>query len=159
MLFAAIMTDSVLRVHADTRFLILLNIIRLTVVAIAIGLFLRWFGLMGAVLVTLLSTLTAKGVGIARVRKLLGCSFRQVLPWKGLASILAITATAMLPAVLLKPVLGLPLLLSFLVSGALFTLSYAALLWYCGPLKDSERHLVARWLQSPISWVSGNRRA
>jgi O-antigen/teichoic acid export membrane protein len=159
MLFAAIMTDSVLRVHADTRFLILLNIIRLTVVAIAIGLFLRWFGLMGAVLVTLLSTLTAKGVGIARVRKLLGCSFGQVLPWKGLASILAITATAMLPAVLLKPVLGLPLLLSFLVSGALFTLSYAALLWYCGPLKDSERHLVARWLQSLISWVSGNRRA
>jgi O-antigen/teichoic acid export membrane protein len=159
MLFAAIMTDSVLRVHADTRFLILLNIIRLAVVAVAIGLFLKWFGLMGAVLVTLLSTLTAKGVGIARVRKLLGCGFRQVLPWKSLASILAITGAAMLPAILLKPVLGLPLLASFLVSGALFTLGYAALLWFCGPLKDSERRVVVQWLQSPVSWVSGNRRA
>jgi O-antigen/teichoic acid export membrane protein len=159
MLFAAIMTDSVLRVHADTRFLILLNIIRLAVVAVAIGLFLKWFGLMGAVLVTLLSTLTAKGVGIARVRKLLGCGFHQVLPWKSLASILAITGAAMLPAILLKPVLGLPLLASFLVSGALFTLGYAALLWFCGPLKDSERRVVVQWLQSPVSWVSGNRRA
>ncbi|HEY3860169.1 MAG TPA: polysaccharide biosynthesis C-terminal domain-containing protein [Gammaproteobacteria bacterium] len=159
MLFAAIMTDSVLRVHADTRFLIVLNIIRLSVVAIAIGLFLRWFGLMGAVLVTLLSTLTAKSVGIARVRKLMGCSLARVLPWKSLASILVITGVSMLPAVLLKPVLDLPLLPSLLVAGALFSLSYAGLLWFFGPLKDSERRIVAQWLQTPVSRVTGNRRA
>lgn len=159
MLFAAIMTDSVLRVHADTRFLIFINIIRLTVVALAIGLFLRYFGLMGAVLVTLVSTLTAKCVGIVRAKKLLGCTLGRVLPWKSLASILAITAAAMLPALLLRPVLDLPLLPSFLVSGAMFALAYAALIWFCGPLKDSERRMVAQWLQSPLSWVSGNRRA
>lgn len=159
MLFAAIMTDSVLRVHADTRFLIFINIIRLAVVAGAIGVFLKYFGLMGAVLVTLLSTLTAKGVGIVRVRKLLDCSFGQVLPWKGLASILAITVLAMLPAFWLKSALDLPLLPSLLASGASFALAYAGLLWFCGPLKDSERRVVAQWLQSPVSWVSGNRRA
>jgi O-antigen/teichoic acid export membrane protein len=159
MLFAAIMTDSVLRVHADTRFLIFINIIRLTVVAVAIGLFLRYFGLMGAVLVTLLSTLTAKGIGIVRVRKLLGCSFGRVLPWKALASTLAITAAAMLPAIWFKSVLDLPLLPALLVAGAVFTLAYAGLIWFCGPLKVSERQVVTQWLHYPVSWVSGNRRA
>jgi hypothetical protein len=65
----------------------------------------------------------------------------------------------MLPAVLLKPVLDLPLLPSLLVSGALFSMSYAGLLWFFGPLKDSERRIVAQWLQTPVSRVTGNRRA
>jgi O-antigen/teichoic acid export membrane protein len=159
MLFAAIMTDSVLRVHADTRFLILINVIRLGVVAAAIGLFLHAFGLMGAVLVTLLSTITGKLVGIMRLRKLMDCTFSQVLPWKALGAIVAITVVAMLPPLLLKSVLALPLFPSLLVSGLLFGFGYLGLLWSFGPLKDSERKVVARRLQAPLSWAGGSRRA
>jgi O-antigen/teichoic acid export membrane protein len=157
MLFAAVMTDSVLRVHADTRFLILINVIRLSVVAVAIGIFLHAFGLMGAVLVTLLSTVTAKSIGILRVSKLMGCSFARVLPWKDLGIIVAITAVAMLPALLLKPVLALPLLPSLLVSGLLFGMAYLGLLWFFGPLKEPERRMAAQWLQTPVSWASSRR--
>lgn len=159
MLFAAIMTDSILRVHADTRFLIFINVVRLSVVAAAIGLFLHAFGLMGAVLVTLLSTMTAKTVGILRVRKLMGCSLAQVLPWKGLGTIVAITGVAMLPPLLLKTLLTLPLLPSLLVSSLLFGLGYLSLMWYCGPLTVSERRMVAQRLQAPVSWAGGSGRA
>ena len=159
MLFAAIMTDSVMRVHADTRFLILINVIRLSVVGAAIGLFLHVFGLMGAVLVTLLSTLTAKSIGVLRIRQLMGCSLAQVLPWGALGRIVLITAAAMLPPLLLGPVLGLPLLPAFLVSGLLFGLGYLALLGCFGPLRDSERKQVAQRLHAPVSWAGGSRRA
>ena len=158
MLFAAIMTDSVMRVHADTRFLIVINVIRLAVVASAIGLFLHAFGLMGAVLVTLLSTVTAKCVGVLRIRRLMGCSLARVLPWKALAQTVAVTGAAMAPPLLLKPVLALPLLPSLLVSGLLFGLGYLGLLWCFGPLKDSERKTVAQRLQAPMSWAGGSRR-
>lgn len=159
MLFSALMTDSVLRVYARTRFLIIQNILRLMVVALCITWFLGHFGLIGAVIVTLLAQLTAKIAGIWRIRALLGCGVARVLPWGSLAATLAVTAAAMLPPVLLKPVLNLSPLPSLLVSGALYAASFMGLMWFCGPLKNSERRLAKHWLQLPVTWVSGNRRA
>jgi len=157
MFFAAVMTDSVLRVNADTRFLIIQNVIRLAVVAVAILWFLDTFGLMGAVLVTLLSTLTAKVVGLSRICTLMACRPKDVLPWKSLAGIVAITATAMLPAQVLKPFLHMPLLPSLLVTGAVYGLGFLILLWVFGPLKPTEKRVAAQWLQLPVTWVTGNR--
>ena len=157
MFFAAVMTDSVLRVNADTRFLIVQNLIRLGVVAVAIFWFLDLFGLMGAVLVTLLSTLTAKVVGLSRICRLMGCSPKDVLPWKSLAGTAAITVVAMVPAQLLKPFLHMPLLPALLVTGAVYGLGFVSLLWICGPLKPAEKRMAAQWLQLPVTWVTGNR--
>lgn len=157
MFFAAVMTDSVLRVNADTRFLIIQNVMRLAVVAVAILWFLDTFGLMGAVLVTLLSTLTAKVVGLSRICKLMACSPKEVLPWKSLAGIVAITAAAMLPAQVLKPFLHMPLLPSLLVTGAVYGLGFLALLWVFGPLKPAEKRTAVQWMQLPVAWVTGNR--
>ncbi len=159
MLFAAIMTDSVLRVRADTRFLILLNVIRLSVVALSIGLLMAGFGLMGAVLATLLSTVTAKTVGIVRIRKLMDCRFADILPWKALAEIVLIAAVAMVPALLLKSLLALPLLPSLLLTGIVYGLGYLGLMWGFGPLRDDERRLTLQYLQLPAAWAGGNRRA
>jgi O-antigen/teichoic acid export membrane protein len=159
MLFAAIMTDSVIRVNADTRFLIVLNFIRLAVVAVSIGLLIAGFGLMGAVLATLLSTVTAKGVGLWRIRKHMGCGFRDILPWKDLGAIVALTAAAMVPALLLKALLALPLFPALLVSGAAYSLAYLVLMWFFGPLHAEERQLVSRYLQLPAAWLDGDRRA
>jgi len=159
MLFAAIMTDSVLRVHADTRFLVVLNLLRLLVVASAILPFLTRFGLMGAVLATLLATVLAKWVALARVRAILHCKLTQVLPWRSLASILAIAAAAVLPCLLLESVLHLPAVLLLLTLGVVYATSYSLLLWFIGPLKGSERQLILQWLQAPGAWAGGNRRA
>jgi O-antigen/teichoic acid export membrane protein len=159
MLFAAIMTDSVLRVHADTRFLVVLNLLRLLVVALAIVPFLTRFGLMGAVLVTLLATLLAKWVALVRVSSILRCRLTQVLPWKSLASTLAIATAAALPCLLLESALRLPALASLLILGAVYAASYCLLLWFIGPLSGSERRTLLQWLQAPAAWAGGNRRA
>ena len=159
MLFAAVMTDSVLRVHADTRFLVVLNLLRLSVVALAIGPFLARFGLMGAVLVTLLATAVAKLVALVRVRAILRCELAGLLPWKSLLSILAIAAGAALPCLLLESVLPLPTLPSLLILGAVYAASYGLLLWIFGPLSGSERRTILQCLQAPGAWAGGNRRA
>ena len=56
MLPAVFAVDAVLRVYAQTRFLLVMNLVRFAFVAGLIGWFLSSFGLMGAVLVTLLAT-------------------------------------------------------------------------------------------------------
>ena len=159
MLFAAVMTDSVLRVHADTRFLVVLNLLRLMVVALAIGPFLAWFGLMGAVLVTLLATALAKLVALVRIRGILHCGLAKVLPWKSLFSILAIATGAALPCLLLESALPLPSLPALLILGAVYAVSYGLLLWFTGPLSRTERQLILQWLQAPGAWTGGGRRA
>ena len=56
--------DAVLRVYAQTRFLLAMNLLRLAIVAALIGWsFMTLFGLRGAVLVTLLATAVVKTVG------------------------------------------------------------------------------------------------
>jgi O-antigen/teichoic acid export membrane protein len=159
MLFTAIMTDSVLRVHADTRFLIVLNVMRLLVLVLAINLFLSRFGLMGAVLVTLLATLVAKAVALGRIKTILRCRISRLLPWGSLASTLAISAGAGLPCLLLEPMLRLPTLPALLTLGLVYAIGYAGLLWCFGPLSDGERRQLQQWLQMPAAWVSGSRRA
>lgn len=159
MLFAAVMTDSVLRVHADTRFLVVLNLLRLSMVALAIGPFLARFGLMGAVLVTLLATALAKLVALVRVRAILGCGLAGVLPWKSLLSILAIASGAALPCLLLESAFPRPALPGLLILGVVYAAGYGVLLWFFGPLNESERRKILQWLQAPGAWAGGNRGA
>src|SRR5688500_22708 len=62
--------DAVLRVYAQTRFLLVMNLVRLGFVAGLIGWFLGAFGLQGAVLVTLAATVLAKGLAVVRIARL-----------------------------------------------------------------------------------------
>ena len=91
--------NAVLRVFADTRFLLVMNVMRLGVVAALIGWFLSTFGMSGAVLVTLVSTLLVNMAGVARIARLLHLSFVETLPWGRLAAIFACAVVAALPVV------------------------------------------------------------
>jgi O-antigen/teichoic acid export membrane protein len=91
--------NAVLRVFAETRFLLVMNLIRLAMVAALIGWFLSTFGMSGAVLVTLVSTLLVNLVGVARIARLLHLSFAETLPWGRLAAIIACAVMAALPVV------------------------------------------------------------
>lgn len=95
---SAFAVDSVLRVYGHTRFLLVMNLLRLTLVVLLIGWFLSAFGLYGAVLVTLLSTLVAKGAGVVRIARLLGVGLPEALPWKALALIAVRSSAAAVPA-------------------------------------------------------------
>jgi O-antigen/teichoic acid export membrane protein len=94
----AMPVDSVLRVYAQTTFLIVMNVIRLIIVGLGIGVAIAWFGLQGAIGITVFSLAATKLLGIWRVAHVLQVSMRRVLPWRTLAGIAALALGAAVPA-------------------------------------------------------------
>src|SRR6185369_16807675 len=97
-LLSAFQIDGVLRVFAEMKYLVGINLVRLVLVLAFMGWFLSTFKLMGAVLITLVGMFIAKLLAVIRIRTLLETSFREVLPWKSLAGILVAAAAAAIPA-------------------------------------------------------------
>lgn len=149
-LLSALLTDSVLRVYAQMRFLISMNVLRLLLLVLSINWFLSSFGLMGAVLVTLLVTLIAKAIALARSQILMRCTFRQLLPWRDLAGIIAVGTVAAIPALALKALLPGPALTVLVVTGAVYLAGFFVLLLLCGPLHREEREMLSGWMHRPV---------
>jgi O-antigen/teichoic acid export membrane protein len=105
-LLAPFMTDVVLRVYADMRFLALAGLGQLVLLVALVGPFLSAFGLRGAVLVTLLALAAARAVALARAAKLLGSGWRRVAPWGRLARLATAAAVAFPAAAWLAHRLG-----------------------------------------------------
>src|SRR5204862_298163 len=61
---ATFRTDSLLRVFARTRFILFVNLIRLSITAGLIGIFIAKFSLKGAVLITLLATAVSLSISL-----------------------------------------------------------------------------------------------
>jgi O-antigen/teichoic acid export membrane protein len=149
LLLPALLTDGALRVYAQNRYLMLVNAAKLAVVACLVVWFLRMFGLVGAVLATLLAALIGKAMAMVRIRRLLRCSVRQLLPWRSLAGIAVVAAAAALPALALQSTLrwpGLPLLAA---TTWMYVLAYVAALYGFGPLTRQERCALLGWARTP----------
>jgi len=97
-LFPVLQTDGVLRVFARTRFLLVVNVLRLLLILGSISWFLSTFGMMGAVLVTLTGMLLAKGLMLFEVSRRLETGLRDLLPWRGLAETAGLALAAAAPA-------------------------------------------------------------
>jgi O-antigen/teichoic acid export membrane protein len=151
MLLVALLTDSVLRVYAQNKYLILQNCLRLALIALLIPWFLQHYGLIGAVLVTILANACAKVFALSRISTLLELDFANLLPWKSLASILALATLAALPVELLNITLSLPHFFHLAVCGTIYVICYYALLLWCGPLHDDEKQELVRWTQLPVT--------
>jgi O-antigen/teichoic acid export membrane protein len=119
--------NSVLRVFAQTRFLLVMNLMRLAIVAGLIGWFLSVFGMSGAVLVTLLSTAFVNAIGIGRVAHLLRVPLRDALPWSRLGGIFARAGIATLPVLWLTRELTLSPIAGLLAGGVAYGTTYFAL--------------------------------
>jgi len=119
--------NAVLRVFAQTRFLLVMNLMRLAMVAALIGWFLSEFGMSGAVLVTLVSTLLVNLVGVGRIAHLLHLSFGDTLPWLRLGGIFLRAGVAAVPVVWItrewspQPIVGVA------ASGAAYAIVYFGL--------------------------------
>lgn len=122
--------DAVLRVYAQTRFLLVMNLMRLGAVAAFIGWFLGAFGLVGAVLVTVIATVFVKLIGVVRITRLMHVPLAEALPWTRLAGLALLAVAATAPAIWVRQELSLPPLVSFGViaavyGGAYFLMAYA----------------------------------
>src|SRR5207247_1858562 len=125
---AAFAVDGVLRVYAQTRFLLVMNAVRLAIVAALIGWFISTTGLIGAVLVTLTATSIVKTAALVRIARLMHVGFAEVLPWKRLAILAVHSAAAAVPAWILMRLVAAPLV-SVAIGGATYALTFGAI-WY-----------------------------
>ena len=124
---AAIAVDAMLRVYAQTRVLLVMNLVRLGTVVALIGWFLGAFGLVGAVLITLVATVAAKGLALARIASLLHVGIRDVLPWRALGRMTVRALAAGFPAwAVAEAASSLPML-AFFAGVAVYAATYLAL--------------------------------
>ena len=91
-----------LRVYAQTRFLLVMNLVRFAFVAGLIGWFLNAFGLLGAVGVTLLAMAVVKVLGVVRIAQLMHVGVREALPWGRLTRIAVLSVVSALPVLWLQ---------------------------------------------------------
>lgn len=147
-LFSALQTDAVLRVHARTRFILVLHLFRLAVIVSTIGWALRAFGILGAALAAVVALALAKGLALARMASLTGSGLRRLLPWRTLAAILAVSVAAAVPALLLDSALETFPLARLVLATATYLLAYLAL-GGALLLTRPERRALLAWAVGP----------
>jgi O-antigen/teichoic acid export membrane protein len=132
MLASVLVVDGVLRVFAQTRFLLAQNIVHLVIVASLAGPFLGLFGLGGAVIASLLATVVVKGIAVVRISRLMGVRLAQALPWKRLATAATCAVAAAVPAFLIAKGANPPPLAALPLSALVYSLGYGALYYAVG---------------------------
>ena len=145
--FAAIPMDGLLRVYAQTRFLLLLNVVRLLVIVALIHWFLSALQLVGAVLVTVLALAIGKGLGLLRMRHFWQVGLADLLPWRDLLGIGAVALLAGLAAVPVSSSLDVGVLPRLVTVGLIYTASYLGMAFGFGLVRESERALLADWFR------------
>ena len=145
-LFSAFQTDGVLRTFAENRFLLFINLTLLAAIVLLMQWCLSAFHLMGPVILTLGGMLMAKAMGVVRIRTLLRAGYAQILPWKTLGSVLAVSTLSAIPAMLLNAKLGVPSLILLPVSGMAYVVTYGVLVLSLGLLSDGEKAAIKRIL-------------
>jgi O-antigen/teichoic acid export membrane protein len=136
---SALSVDAMLRVFARTRFLLAMNLLRLTLIAASIGWFLSTFGLAGAVMVTLLGTSLVKAVGVFRIARLLNVGIGDVLPWGRLAGLAIQAAIAAVPAFWVNRAATWPAPVTVVATGAMYALTFGAVWWLALPTDRVRR--------------------
>jgi O-antigen/teichoic acid export membrane protein len=149
-LLATAQADGVLRVYADTRFLLLLSTVRLLLVLALIVPCLLEFGLVGAALATVLATAVTKGIALGRVKRLLQADVASVLPWGSLGAVAAAAGGAAVAALIVKSQLDLAAPLVLVATIGVYAATYLALVFRLGLLTESERRAIGRGLR----WVT-----
>jgi hypothetical protein len=116
-----------------------MNLVRLALVIALISFFLSTFGLVGAVLVTLLATSLVRVFSIVRIATLLRVRLAEILPWGQLAGIALCSIAAAPPAYWVSRTTTMPRLLMLVCAGGTYwtvyaLIAYVALLWERGPV-------------------------
>jgi O-antigen/teichoic acid export membrane protein len=143
---AILPVDGVLRVYAATRYLLVLNILRLTLIATSITWFVSAFHLPGAVLVTLVATAAAKTLAVRRVGRLLNVPFSRVLPWRTLGAVALAATCAAVPALLVRRHLGPTGFSALAITAGVYATTYLALL--------GAAWMVRTWYPQPVLAVA-----
>ena len=149
-LFSILQVDGVLRVFAETRFILALNLMRLAIVAGLIHWSLIHFHLIGAALVTVVATLAFKIAAMVRIKTLLKVSATELLPWRRLAALMGVAVGSAALTLILKTQMHGHTWQVILTAGLVYTIGYAALVCCFNLLTQGERLAIERSIQKAI---------
>jgi hypothetical protein len=144
-LLSILQVDGVMRVFAQTRFLLALNLMRLAIIAGLLKLSLSEFHLIGPVLAIILATLAFKAGALLRMKKLLDIGAAQLLPWGSLAALSGAATGAGAVAWVVKAQLHAATVPLLVATWLAYTTTYIALVWYFDLLNSDERRAIASW--------------
>jgi len=146
-LLSILQVDGVMRVFAQTRFLLALNLMRLAIIAGLLKWSLSEFGLLGPVLAIVLATLAFKVAALIRMKRLLDIRAAQLLPWGSLAALLGAAAGAGVVAWAVKAQMHAATVPLLAATWLAYTATYVALVWHFNLLNSDERLAIGRWAQ------------
>lgn len=146
-LLPVLQTDAVLRVYAQTRFLLFVYAAKLLVAVALIHWFVALFQLWGAALVTVAAAAAAKILSLVRFKRLVRIRLADLLPWKSLGLNLVVSVAAGAAAMAVKAHLELPTLLILAITGMVYAVSYLALALAFRVITDDERREIIASLQ------------
>lgn len=140
----AVGLDQAPRAFDDTPFLLRVQVARLLLGAgLVVGL-VQWVGLAGAALAPVAALALTKGWTVLWVKRRLGVTLGQVLPWRDLAKIAAASALAGSGALAIRAAGGLDPLPQVGLEAGLFLAGYAGLAWAWGLVsRDDVRKVMA----------------
>ena len=125
----AFAVDGVLRAHARTRFLLVMNVVRLVVIVGLVGSLISGFGIIGAVLATLVGTVVVKMMAMVQIARVMRVGLSEVLPWRRLAVTALNAGLPLAPASVVMEMVNGPIVLNAALSVAVYGAFYAGL-WY-----------------------------
>lgn len=157
-LAAILQIDGVLRVYADMRFLLIMNLCRLGVVLLLIRPFLTMFGLPGAVMVTLVALFFGKAMALLRIAHLMNVTTPRLLPWFDLGRIVTCCGAALLPAFLSRSIIPLSPWSSLVVTGSVYAITCATLLLLLKAVIIPNKVISSAWMVRRIAWLGGTER-
>lgn len=142
-----LLTNCVMRVYAQTRFLVLLKLVKLAVVILVIGFLMKHLGLVGAVTATVIAMVAGQTLALWRGKVVMRCTLGQLLPWKELGFTVAIAGIAALPALAVRFLTQLPAIAEMFLIPSVYFAAYGGLLWFYGPILPGEKRLIVRTAQ------------
>jgi O-antigen/teichoic acid export membrane protein len=148
-LLVVLQTDGLMRALAETRYLVVVNVVRLVLIAALVGPLLAIYGLPGPVLATLLAIVVAKVMMLARYRSRLQVRMADLLPWRGMVRIAWPAMGAAAAAFAVSAAVNAPILIRLAAVGSTYVASYALLLLAGGGLDDDERRALTFWRGAP----------
>lgn len=150
-LLATLQTDSALRVYAQTRQIAALNVLRLLMIVGFIYTSLSVFGLIGAVLLTVLVTFVYKVLSLMRLRQVMDVKMVNLLPWRSLGRVTGAACIALLSAAAVHTIPGLSLQPRLLMLGAIYVSVYGVLLFRLGILTPGEQLYLRRCARNVLA--------
>jgi hypothetical protein len=149
-LMSAIPMDGLLRVYAQTPFLLYINIAKFILVAAGIYWFVSGLGLIGPVVITLVALAAGKAMGLVRMLTSGHLNPGNLLPWRSLLEIALVAGAASLPAWWITAHFSAPHVVRLVITTLIYALAYVGLALMCGVIRKNEQDRVLGWIQPAL---------